>query len=168
VDTVVEKEGGVADSAWTYEVGEVAPEVHKLVEDTKTALYLGIDQSIVGNRMGDIGAVIEDFSEHQNNYGDVREYIGHGIGPTMHEEPQVPSYGQAGTGIRLREGMTITIEPMLNLGGWETDTSDIDGWTVTTADHSLSAQFEHTIAITADGPKILTSQDPKFDKEYLL
>lgn len=168
VDTVVEKNGGIADSAWTYEVGNVKPEIHQLVEDTKKAMYLGIDQAIVGNRIGDIGWAIQDFTENQQGYGDVREYIGHGIGPTMHEDPQVPHYGEKGTGLRIQNGMTFTIEPMINLGGWETTTSQEDGWTVTTLDGSWSAQFEHTIAIVDGRPKILTSQDPESDKKYLL
>ncbi|CAK8054096.1 type I methionyl aminopeptidase [Eupransor demetentiae] len=169
VDTVISLDGALSDSAWTYAVGEVSPEVKKLMEVTKKALYLGIDQAVIGNRIGDIGAVIQDYTENQHHYGDVRQYIGHGIGPTMHEEPQVPHYGKAGHGLRLREGMTITIEPMINLGGWEVTTDDTpeDGWTVRTADGSWSAQYEHTLAITKDGPKILTIQDPEEDAKYI-
>ena len=136
---------------------------------TKKAMYLGIDQEVIGNRIGDIGNAIQQYTEVENHYGDVRQYIGHGVGPTMHEEPQVPHYGKPGHGIRLREGMVITIEPMINIGGWEVDTDDTaeDGWTVTTSDGSWSAQYEHTLAITKEGPKILTSQDAKFDAKYL-
>ncbi|MCM0582305.1 type I methionyl aminopeptidase [Weissella diestrammenae] len=168
VDTVVELDGAYSDSAWTYAVGEVSPKVQRLMDVTHKALYLGIDQAQVGNRLGDIGATINAFIEDENGYGNVRDYIGHGIGPTMHEEPAVPHYGVAGRGLRLKPGMTITIEPMVNLGGFEVETSEEDGWTVTTLDGSWSAQYEHTIAITNDGPKILTSQDPEFDAKYLL
>lgn len=168
VDTVVNYHGAMSDSCWSYAVGEVSDEVKKLMEVTKKALYLGIDQAQVGNRIGDIGAVIQDYVENKNNMGDVREFIGHGIGPTMHESPNVPHYGKKGQGLRLRPGMTITIEPMVNLGGWEAVMDDPNGWTARTADGSLSCQYEHTLAITNDGPKILTSQDPEFDAKYLL
>ncbi|WP_373751581.1 type I methionyl aminopeptidase [Weissella soli] len=168
VDTVVDLNGAYSDSAWTYAVGEVWPEVQRLMDVTKQALYIGIDQAQVGNRLGDIGAAINAFVEDENGYGNVRDYIGHGIGPTMHEEPAVPHYGVAGHGLRLKPGMTITIEPMVNLGGWEVETDQEDGWTVRTLDGSWSAQYEHVIAITNDGPKILTSQDPEFDAKYLL
>ncbi|MFL1695246.1 type I methionyl aminopeptidase [Weissella kandleri] len=168
VDTVVDLDGAYSDSAWSYAVGNVSPEVQRLMDVTHEALYLGIDQAQVGNRLGDIGAVINDFVENQNGYGNVRDYVGHGIGPTMHEEPSVPHYGVAGRGLRLKPGMTITIEPMVNMGGYEVETSTEDGWTVTTVDGSWSAQYEHVVAITNDGPKILTSQDPEFDAKYLL
>ncbi|MDR0899450.1 MAG: type I methionyl aminopeptidase [Lactobacillaceae bacterium] len=167
VDTVVELDGYYSDSAWSYAVGKVSPEVKKLMEVTLRALYIGIDQAVVGNRVGDIGAAINRYVEDENGYGNVREYIGHGIQPTMHEDPAVPAYGVEGRGVRLRPGMTITIEPMVNLGGWKVNTSEIDGWTVRTEDGSWSSQYEHTIAITEDGPKILTSQDSEFDKKYL-
>ncbi|CAM2856141.1 type I methionyl aminopeptidase [Weissella confusa] len=167
VDTVVDLAGYYSDSAWSYAVGEVSPEVQKLMDVTFKALYIGIEQAQVGNRIGDIGAAINKYVEDENGFGNVREYIGHGIQPTMHEEPAVPHYGKAGHGLRLKPGMTITIEPMVNMGGWEVETSEEDGWTVTTMDGSVSAQYEHTIAITNDGPKILTSQDPEFDKKYL-
>ncbi|AQN80307.1 type I methionyl aminopeptidase [Leuconostoc lactis] len=169
VDTVVGLNGAVSDSAWSYAVGEVSPEVAQLMDVTKKAMYLGIDQAVIGNRIGDIGHAIQQYTEVEHGYGDVRQYIGHGVGPTMHEDPQVPHYGKPGHGVRLREGMVITIEPMINLGGWEVETDDTeaDGWTVSTLDGSWSAQYEHTLAITKDGPKILTSQDPEFDAKYL-
>lgn len=167
VDTVVSLDGAFSDSCWSYVVGEASPEVKKLMEVTHKALYLGIDQCVIGNRIGDIGAVIQDYVENQNGYGDVREFVGHGIGPTMHEDPNVPHYGEAGHGVRLREGMTITVEPMVNVGTWKADTSDPDGWLAKTADGSLSCQYEHTLAITKNGPEILTSQDPEFDAKYL-
>ncbi|MBM7543685.1 type I methionyl aminopeptidase [Periweissella beninensis] len=168
VDTVVELEGAFSDSCWSYAVGEPTPAVAKLMEITKKALYLGIDQAVIGNRIGDIGNAIEEYVTKEG-YGDVREYIGHGIGPTMHEDPAVPHYGVAGRGLRLKEGMTITIEPMINIGGWETKIVEEEpDWSAAkTADGSLSAQYEHTIAITKDGPKILTSQDAVFDAKYL-
>lgn len=168
VDTVVELDGAFSDSCWTFAVGEVSPEVAGLMEATKKALYLGIDQAVIGNRIGDIGAAIDGYLS-QNGYGNVREYIGHGIGPTMHEEPSVPHFGNAGRGLRLKEGMTITIEPMVTLGGWQTrivaEESDWDA--AKTADGSWCAQYEHTLAITKEGPKILTSQDAKMDAKYL-
>ncbi|KAA8446767.1 type I methionyl aminopeptidase [Weissella paramesenteroides] len=167
VDTVVDLNGYYSDSAWSYAVGNVSDEVKRLMAVTKKALYIGIDQAQVGNRIGDIGAAIDKYVTDENGYGNVREYIGHGIQPTMHEEPAVPHYGKAGHGLRLKAGMTITIEPMVNLGGWKVETSKEDGWTVTTEDGSWSAQYEHVIAITDDGPKILTSQDPEFDAKYL-
>lgn len=167
VDTVVNYHGAMSDSCWSYVIGKSTPEIDRLMDVTKKALYLGIDQAQVGNRIGDIGAAIQHFTEDENGYGDVREFIGHGIGPTMHESPNVPHYGEAGKGLRLRPGMTITIEPMINMGGWEANMDDPNGWTARTADGSLSCQFEHSIAITNDGPKILTSQDPEFDAKYL-
>lgn len=168
VDTVVNYHGAMSDSCWSYAVGKASPEVEKLMQVTKKALYLGIDQAQVGNRLGDIGAAIQHYTEDENGYGDVREFVGHGIGPTMHEAPNVPHYGQAGHGLRLRAGMTITIEPMINVGTWKARMDDPNGWTARTADGSLSCQYEHTLAITNDGPKILTSQDPDFDSQYLL
>ena len=168
VDTVVNYHGAMSDSCWSYVVGKSTPEIDRLMEVTKNALYLGIEQAQVGNRIGDIGAAIQHYVEDENGYGDVREFIGHGIGPTMHESPNVPHYGEAGQGVRLKEGMTITIEPMVNIGGSDAEMDDPNGWTAGTADGSLSCQYEHTIAITKDGPKILTSQDPERDKKYLL
>ncbi len=168
VDTVVSVDGYMSDSCWAYAVGDVSDEVKKLMAVTKKGLYLGIDQAVIGNRVGDIGHAIQTYVEDENGYGDVREYVGHGIQPTMHEDPMVPGYGTAGKGLRLREGMTITIEPMVNVGDWHCDSSAPDGWTVTTVDGSLSCQYEHTLVITKDGPKILTSQDPEEDAKYLL
>ncbi|KRN03336.1 methionine aminopeptidase [Levilactobacillus senmaizukei DSM 21775 = NBRC 103853] len=171
VDMTVNLDGFESDSCWSYAVGEVSDDVKHLMDVTKKALYLGIDQATVGNRIGDIGHAIQDFVENKNHMGDVRELIGHGIQPTMHEQPNVPHYGEAGHGLRLREGMTITIEPMVNLGTWEISSkmTPDDSWEYyVSADGSLSAQYEHTLVITKDGPKILTSQDPDFDAKYLL
>lgn len=172
VDMTISLDGYESDSCWTYPVGEISAEDQKLIDVTKRALYLGIDQAQVGNRIGDIGFAIQNFTENENNYGDVRELIGHGIGPTMHEKPDVPHYGEQGRGLRLKAGMTITIEPMITRGTWQmkdkmVDDPDDDWIFYVTADGSNSAQFEHTIAITDDGPKILTSQDPEFDAKYL-
>lgn len=167
VDTVVNYHGAMSDSCWSYVVGKPTPEVERLMEVTKKALYLGIDQAQVGNRLGDIGYAIQHYTEDENGYGDVREFVGHGIGPTMHESPNVPHYGEKGKGIRLREGMTLTIEPMINTGTWQAVMDDPNGWTARTADGGLSCQYEHTIVITKDGPKILTSQDPSMDEKYL-
>lgn len=157
VDTVVNYKGAMADSCWTYIVGESTPELDHLLEVTKKALYLGIEQATVGNRIGDIGHAIQTYVEAEG-FSVVREFIGHGIGPTMHESPAVPHYGEAGKGLRLKEGMTLTIEPMVNTGTWRSK-MDKNGWTARTRDGGISCQFEHTIAITSDGPKILTEQD---------
>ncbi|QBE60989.1 type I methionyl aminopeptidase [Limosilactobacillus fermentum] len=167
VDTVVNLDGAFSDSCWSYAVGTPSPEIAKLMDVTKKSLYMGIDQCVPGNRIGDIGAVIQHYTEDENGYGDVKEFVGHGIGPTMHEDPMVPHYGEAGHGLRLRKGMTITVEPMINTGTWQADTSDPSGWLAKTADGGWSCQYEHTLVITEDGPKILTSQDPEVDAKYL-
>ncbi|MEE6678170.1 type I methionyl aminopeptidase [Limosilactobacillus fermentum] len=167
VDTVVNLDGAFSDSCWSYAVGTPSPEIAKLMDVTRKSLYMGIDQCVPGNRIGDIGAVIQHYTEDENGYGDVKEFVGHGIGPTMHEDPMVPHYGEAGHGLRLRKGMTITVEPMINTGTWQADTSDPSGWLAKTADGGWSCQYEHTLVITEDGPKILTSQDPEADAKYL-
>lgn len=167
VDTVVNLDGAFSDSCWSYAVGTPSPEIAKLMDVTKKSLYMGIDQCVPGNRIGDIGAVIQHYTEDENGYGDVKEFVGHGIGPTMHEDPMVPHYGEAGHGLRLRKGMTITVEPMINTGTWQADTSDPSGWLAKTTDGGWSCQYEHTLVITEDGPKILTSQDPEADAKYL-
>lgn len=169
VDMTVELDGYQSDSCWSYAVGTVSPEVKKLMDVTLKSLYLGIDQAIIGNRIGDIGYAIQHYVEDENKMGDVRELIGHGIQPTMHEAPNVPHYGEQGKGLRLKEGMTITIEPMVNLGTWQIKTKVMpDNWEYyVSADGTTSCQYEHTLAITKDGPKILTSQDPEMDANYL-
>ncbi len=156
VDTVVEYDGFMGDSAWSYSVGEISDNVKKLMETTKECLYLGIKEAVIGNRLGDIGAVIQEHAE-KNGFSVVREFTGHGIGRTMHEDPMVPHYGKKGRGQRLQEGMVITIEPMINIGDWKSKI-DNDGWTARTKDKSISCQYEHTLAITKDGPRILTLQ----------
>jgi len=156
VDMVVNLDGWLADSAWSYAVGNVSEKSRKLLDVTKESLYRGINQAVVGNRIGDISHAIQTFAEDQG-FSVVRDFIGHGIGWNMHEEPQVPHYGPAGRGIRLKEGMVITIEPMLNTGTYHCKI-DEDGWTARTVDGGLSAQYEHTVAITKEGPFILTLQ----------
>ncbi|MDG3131674.1 methionyl aminopeptidase [Streptococcus suis] len=149
--------GGVADSCWAYAVGQVSEEVTNLMNVTKECLYRGIEQAVVGNRIGDIGAAIQEYAE-KHGYGVVRDLVGHGVGPTFHEEPMVPHYGTKGRGLRLREGMVLTIEPMINTGTWQIDTDMKTGWAHKTLDGGLSCQYEHQFVITKDGPLILTSQ----------
>ena len=147
---------GVADSCWAYAVGEVSDEVKQLMAVTKESLYRGIEAAQVGNRIGDIGHAIQSYAE-SFGYGVVRDLVGHGVGPTMHEDPLVPHYGTPGKGLRLREGMVLTIEPMINTGDWEIDhPSNERGYT--TFDGSLSCQYEHQFVVTKNGPVILTSQ----------
>ena len=148
-------DGLIGDAAVSLAVGEVDQEAVALMEATRQSLEEGIKASQPGNRIGDIGAAVQRFGEDRG-YGVVREFVGHGVGRFLHEDPQVPNYGQAGMGQLLRPGMCIAIEPMLNLGDWRTRVLD-DQWTVVTADGKLSAHFEHTIAITENGPEILTN-----------
>ena len=147
--------GMIGDAAISLAVGQVEEEAVALMEATQQSLEEGIKASRPGKRIGDIGAAIQEFSESRG-YGVVREFVGHGVGRFLHEDPQVPNYGQTGMGPLLRPGMCIAIEPMLNLGDWHTRILN-DQWTVVTADGKLSAHFEHTIAITDDGPEILTN-----------
>jgi len=157
IDMVVNLNGALADSAWTYAVGEISKEKKHLLAVTKKALYLGIEKARLGNRIGDIGSNIQQYAEKQG-LSVVRDFTGHGIGPTIHEEPHIPHFGNPGKGLRLKEGMVITIEPMLNLGSYHTK-MDANGWTARTIDGKASAQFEHTVAITKNGPLILTKKD---------
>ena len=138
-------------------IGEADEKTQKLLDVTKKSLYLGIQQAQVGNRIGDIGHAIQMYAEKEG-YSVVRDFTGHGIGPTIHEEPHIPHYGLPNKGMRLKEGMAITIEPMLNEGKWQMQMDD-NGWTARTIDGSRSAQYEHTIIITKDGPLITTEQD---------
>lgn len=144
-----------ADSAFTMGVGQVSPEAQALVDATREALRRGIQQASAGARIGDISAAVQEYAESKG-YQVVRQYVGHGIGRALHEDPQVPNFGLPGRGPVLREGMAIAIEPMLNMGGWQTRQLD-DGWTVVTADGSLSAHFEDTIAFTERGTEVLTA-----------
>jgi methionyl aminopeptidase len=148
--------GYCGDSAWTYPVGTISDEARHLLEATEKSLYLGIEQAVPGARLNAIGHAVEQYADSQG-LGLVREYGGHGIGREMWEDPHVPNHGDPNSGPRLRAGMTLAIEPMLNIGGDETFQLS-DGWTVITADRTLSAHFEHTIAIRDEGPEILTKR----------
>lgn len=155
IDITVIKDGFHGDTSKMFVVGDVAPHALRLIRVTQECLYKAIDIVRPGTRLGDIGHVIQNWAEN-NNYSVVREYCGHGIGRIFHEDPQVLHYGKPGTGIELVEGMTFTIEPMINLGERHTRLSKTDGWTVTTRDRRLSAQWEHTLAVTSDGCEVLT------------
>jgi len=154
LDFGIVKDGWYGDSAITVGVGAISEEASRLVEATRRCLEIGIEQARVGNRLFDIGAAIQSYAEGLG-YGVTRDFVGHGIGRRMHEDPQVPNYGKAGQGIRLKAGMVLAIEPMINVGTWEVDMLD-DQWTAVTADGQLSAHFEHTVAITEEGPVVLT------------
>lgn len=157
VDFCVDLLGAISDSCWTYAVGELSNEHLELMAVTQEALRLGIEQAKIGNRVGDISHAIQSYAESKG-YGVVRDFLAHGIGPTIHEEPFFSHYGQAGKGLRLKEGMTITIEPMITTGTWKMDI-DSNGWTARTIDGSYCAQYEHSLAITKEGPVILTKQE---------
>jgi len=154
LDITLEKNGFIADSSKTYLVGDAPAAAKRLVRVAQEAMWEGIRQVRPGAHVGDIGFAIERYAR-QNGYSVVREFCGHGIGRDMHEEPQVLNFGRRGAGVRLREGMTFTIEPMVNQGSRKVSTRD-DGWTVVTDDGKLSAQFEHTVAVTHDGVEVLT------------
>jgi len=158
LDFGVVKDGWHADGAWTYAVGTISPAAQRLMNITRESLMQGIAKARPGNRIGDIGAAVQRYCE-SHGYGVVRELVGHGIGQKLHEEPtNVPMFGKPGKGELLREGMTMCIEPMVNQGTHRVNFLD-DKWTVVTADGKLAAHFEHTIAITKDGPEILTTED---------
>ena len=154
VDCGVIVDGYYSDSAVTHPVGKVTPAVEKLLRVTEASLYAGIDKAVVGGRLFDISHAVQVMCEAEG-YGVVREFVGHGIGKSMHEDPQVPNYGARGKGPRLKAGMVLAIEPMINMGSAEVKVLE-DGWTAITVDGSVSAHFEHTVAITNDGPVILT------------
>ena len=156
VDIGVYINGFHGDSAYTYAVGEINEDLKKLLRVTKESLYAGIKKATIGNRVGDIGYAIQEHTEKKNGYGVVRDLVGHGLGKQMHEEPQVANYGKRGTGAKLKEGMVIAIEPMINMGVKEID-YDEDGWTIRTKDGKASAHFEHDVAIRKQGPDILSS-----------
>ena len=149
--------GYYGDHARSFAVGEISSDKKKLLKVTKECLEKGIEKAVPGNRIGDIGSAVQEWAE-SNGYGVVRELVGHGIGTSLHEEPQIPNYGKPSQGYKLREGMCIAIEPMINMGLKEIKT-DSDGWTIRTLDGQVSAHFEHTIAITNNGPKILSQRD---------
>lgn len=157
LDCGVQKNGFFGDSAFTYEVGEVNKDVKNLLKVTRESLYKGIDVAVAGNRIGDIGFAVQNLAE-KNGYSVVRELVGHGVGASLHESPEVPNYGKRGRGVKLREGLVIAIEPMINMG-----TKDIvqlnDGWTIRTADLMPSAHFEHTVVVRKGKAEILSSFD---------
>jgi methionyl aminopeptidase len=157
IDMVVNLNGGLADSAWSYPVGTISPQATKLLKIAEESMYKGIEQAQAGRRLGDIGHAVQSYVEKEG-FSVVRNFTGHGIGKTMHEDPAVLNYGTPGRGIKLHEGMVITIEPMVNIGRWECKI-DANGWTARTIDGKLSTQYEHTIAITKNGPFILTAQE---------
>ena len=154
VDVGVTLDGFVADSAWTYPVGEVPAEAERLLEVCERALYAGIEQARVYNEVGDISEAVQRVTE-EAGFSVIRSLVGHGVGRSMHEDPQIPNYGEPGRGPQLAEGMTFAIEPMINVGDPEIYVHD-DDWSISTADASLSAHFEHTIAVTENGPEVLT------------
>lgn len=154
IDAGAEINGYFGDSALTLPVGEIDSKTASLLEVTESSLYKGIEQAIEGNRLSDISHAIQAYVEAQG-FSVVRDYVGHGIGTAMHEEPQIPNYGRPGRGPRLKAGMALAIEPMVNAGGYEVR-SLLDNWTVVTVDGSMSAHFEHTVAITEAGPEIMT------------
>jgi methionyl aminopeptidase len=157
VDVGVYKNGFYGDSAITLAVGKIASETQSLLDATREALYKGIEQAKVGNRVHDISAAVQKHVE-SHGYSVVRELVGHGIGRNLHEDPQVPNFGEKGTGVRLKQGMVFCIEPMVNMGTYEVYTK-ADNWTICTADGKPSAHFEHMIAITENGTDILTQSD---------
>jgi len=160
VDIGVLKNGFYADGAWTFPVGEISNQNKRLLEVTLKSLEAGISQAQVGNRLGDISNAVQATAE-KNGYSVVRDLTGHGIGRHMHEDPPVPNFGSPGSGLLLKEGMVLAIEPMVNAGGYEIKTLE-DNWTVVTLDGSLSAHFEHTIAVTQNGVEILTLPEELF------
>ena len=154
VDLGAKFQGYNGDNAATFACGDVSPEAKRLMDVTSVSLYEGIAHALPGCRVGDISAAVQSYVESRG-YSVVRNYVGHGVGTSLHEAPEIPNFGVSGRGVRLVPGMTIAIEPMINAGSYDVKVLP-DGWTVCTSDGSLSAHFEHTVAITADGPKIMT------------
>jgi len=158
LDVTVEYNGYIGDNAITVPVGRITPALQQLLQVTERALQFGIEQARVNNRIGDISATIQEHVE-SHGFSVVRDLVGHGVGQSMHEPPEIPNFGRRGTGPKIRPGMTLAIEPMVNIGGYRTKTLS-DGWTVVTADGSHSAHFEHTVLTTDRGPEILTLPRP--------
>lgn len=154
VDLGAKFNGYHGDNAATFACGDISPEAKRLIDTTRESLYEGIAVAVVGGRVGDIGNAVQRYVE-ERGYSVVRQFVGHGVGTLLHEPPEIPNFGTKGRGVRLMPGMTIAIEPMVNAGGYDVKILP-DGWTVLTKDGSLSAHFEHTIAITPDGPQIMT------------
>jgi methionyl aminopeptidase len=174
VDVGVFKNGFHGDSAYTFAIGSIPDEVKSLLRITRESLYKGIEKAIAGNRVGDISYAVQEHTEKKAGYGVVRELVGHGLGRHLHEDPQVPNYGRKGAGVKLKEGMVIAIEPMINLGVRDVF-HDKDGWTVRTKDGSPSAHYEHTICVRKNRADILSSFDmiekmeksnPNLDSSY--
>ena len=157
VDVGAYYEGFHGDNAYTFPCGKISAEAQALLDATKESLYEGINKALAGNRIGDIGSAVQQYVEARS-YSVVRDFVGHGVGAKLHEDPSVPNYGTPGRGVRLIPGMTIAIEPMITQGTYEVEVLD-DDWTTVTKDGKLAAHFEHTIAITPDGPKIMTLID---------
>jgi methionyl aminopeptidase len=155
IDCGVFYKGYHTDSAFTHAVGDISLEVKQLLQTTKDSLQLGIDKAIAGNRLGDVSSAIQNFVE-ENRFSVVRELVGHGIGKSLHEAPEVPNYGKRGTGIKLQEGLVLAIEPMVNLGS-KNIYQESDGWTIKTKDNKPSAHFEHTIVVRKDHAEVLTT-----------
>ena len=155
IDCGVMLNGYYGDAAYTYALPNVTPSVMKLLQVTKLSLYKGIEQAIVGKRVGDIGYAIYDLCEKQNKFGVVRDLVGHGLGKNLHEDPDIPNHGKRGNGVVLRKGLVIAIEPMINMGTKEV-ASLADGWTIITRDKKPSAHFEHTVVVRSNKPEILT------------
>lgn len=165
IDNVVNLDGGLADSCWTYTIGDMSEEDQKLVDVNLEALKRAIKVAVPGNRIGDIGHAIQECVEVENGFSVIRDFIGHGIGKKMHEDPQVPHYGKAGRGPRIEAGMVFTIEPMIAIGDWHMKLDD-NGWTARTVDGSKVSQFEHQLIIHEDGPEIITDQSKYELDEY--
>jgi len=156
LDIVAEYDGWFGDSCWTYAVGQISPEAERLMKVTKECLDIGISKVLPGNRLGDVTSAIQQHAE-SNGFSVVRDLLAHGVGRSLHEDPNFEHIGVAGKGVRLREGMVFTIEPMINQGTFRITIDEEDGWTARTADGKLSAQFEHTLALTENGPLVLTA-----------
>ncbi len=159
IDIGINLDGFYADTAWTWPIGTISPEAKKLLQVTQRSLHKAIEASVVTNKIGAIGQAVQSYCE-ENGFSVVRSLVGHGVGKSVHEEPQVPNFGRKKHGIPLKAGMVLAIEPMINTGVYDV-TTDRDGWTVRTKDRKLSAHFEHTVALTAAGPEICTQPDFK-------
>jgi len=157
IDCGIEKDGYFGDHAYTFGVGECAPETQKLLDTTRESLDKGIEKAIHGNKIGDIGYAVQQYCE-QYGFGVVRDLVGHGLGKSLHEDPSVPNFGKRGRGQRLRSGMTLAIEPMITMGDWEVKTLD-DGWTVVTADNKKAAHFEHDVVVREGEAEVLSTFD---------
>lgn len=158
IDCGATLDGYVGDAAITIPVGQVAPEVEKLMEATRESLFKAVERMVAGNRLHDVSFAVQEHVE-ERGYSVVREFCGHGVGSKMHEDPQVPNYGRPGTGPKLKPGLVLAIEPMVNLGSHEIEVDKTDNWTVRTRDRKYSSHFEHTIAVTENGPIVLTATE---------